>query len=64
MPFDCIKTHMQKAGLCADTQRTAFKQIIAEAGFRGLFVGWRIRFSMYLLHALMTVTLLDKLEVA
>jgi hypothetical protein len=55
---------MQKAGLCADTQRTAFKQIIAEAGFRGLFVGWRIRFSMYLLHALMTVTLLDKLEVA
>jgi hypothetical protein len=29
---------------------------------RGFFVGWRIRFSLYLLHAVMTVNLLEKLE--
>ena len=41
----------------------AITQITSEAGIRGLFVGWRIRFSMYLLHAMVTTDLLDKLEV-
>jgi hypothetical protein len=39
------------------------KIIIKEAGMRGLFVGWRIRFAMYQLHALMTIDVLDRLEV-
>jgi hypothetical protein len=29
---------------------------------RGFFVGWRIRFFMYLVHATMTVDLLERLE--
>jgi hypothetical protein len=37
--------------------------IMKEAGVRGLFVGWRIRFAMYQLHALMTIDVLDLLEV-
>jgi len=41
----------------------AFKDIKSEGGYRGFFVGWRIRFAMYLLHSMMTSDLLDKLEV-
>lgn len=64
MPFDCIKTQMQRAGNNSATQRQAFMKVMQQAGVKGLFVGWRIRFAMYQLHAIMTVTLLDKLEVA
>ena len=38
------------------------KKVYSEAGIRGFFVGWRIRFSMYLIHAVLTVDLLEKLE--
>ena len=62
MPFDAIKTHMQKVQ-GKSSLRSAANEITSSAGTRGLFVGWRIRFAMYLLHAMMTVDLLDKLEV-
>ena len=57
-----MKTHMQRENLTAFSPRQAFEHVISEGGYRGLFVGWRIRFAMYQLHALMTVDLLDRLE--
>ncbi len=63
MPFDAIKTHMQKQSNTCTTQHQAFRLIVDEAGYKGLMVGWRIRFAMYQLHALMTMDLLDRLEV-
>ena len=44
------------------SSREAVMAVVNEVGIRGLFVGWRIRFAMYLLHAVMTVDLLDRLE--
>ena len=38
------------------------KSVYDQAGIRGFFVGWRIRFFMYFLHAVMTVDLLERLE--
>ena len=37
-------------------------KIYAEAGMRGFFVGWRLRFALYVLHSVMTVDLLERLE--
>ena len=62
MPFDSMKTHMQRSNLTALTIKEATMTVVNEVGIRGLFVGWRIRFSLYLLHAIMTVDLLDRLE--
>ena len=62
MPFDSMKTHMQRQNLTAMSSREAVLTVVNEVGIRGLFVGWRIRFAMYLLHAVMTVDLLDRLE--
>lgn len=63
MPFDSMKTHMQKANLTAMTQKDAFLSVYSQSGMRGLFVGWRIRFAQYVLTAIMTGDLLDRLEV-
>jgi hypothetical protein len=46
MPFDSIKTHMQKEGRI-ESQRAALRHVINNHGIRGLFVGWRIRWIGY-----------------
>jgi hypothetical protein len=63
MPFDSIKTNLQKADLSVLTQRQVIMQVLRDHGLRGLFVGWRIRFLGYQIHSLMTINLLDSLEV-
>jgi len=61
MPFDAVKTFFQKVNPKAKWFE-AVQGIYAEAGIKGFFVGWRLRFLMYLLHAVVTVDLLEKLE--
>jgi len=63
MPFDCMKTRMQQAGDFSMSIRSALAQVYRQAGVRGFFVGWRLRYLMYLVNAIMTTTILDKLEV-
>ena len=63
MPFDSMKTHMQRENLKSLSIKDAVNTVVQESGVRGLFVGWRIRFAMYQIHALMTTDLLDRLEV-
>ena len=38
------------------------RSVYSEAGVRGFFVGWRLRYALYFLHAVMTVDLLERLE--
>ena len=47
MPFDSMKTHMQRENLTAMSTHQAVNEVVKKVGFRGLFVGWRIRFAMY-----------------
>ncbi|CDW78178.1 UNKNOWN [Stylonychia lemnae] len=61
MPFDAVKSFFQKIDPIANWS-DAIKYIYKEAGIKGFFVGWRLRYSMYLLHAVFTVDLLEKLE--
>jgi hypothetical protein len=53
---------MQRENLTVNSSREAIIHVVNEGGIKGLFVGWRIRFAMYLLHAMMTIDLLDRLE--
>ena len=61
MPFDALKTMMQKSNPTVTLQQSTLS-IIREAGFSGLFVGWRIRYSLYLLQALFTVDIIERFE--
>jgi len=65
MPFDCLKTQKQvfrEHGSSSENYGQIISQIQRETGIKGFFVGWRIRFAMYLVHALITVDLIEKLE--
>ena len=61
MPFDCIKTHMEKVNPTS-SYAEAIKAIYSKAGFLGFFTGVRIRFLLYFTSSLFTVNLLEKLE--
>ncbi len=63
MPFDVVKTHLQKASP-KDNRGvfTTMKTIATEYGFRALYRGWPIRMAQYMLHSVFTVTVLEYLE--
>ena len=65
MPFDSLKTNQQifeKQGAEQEKYGAICSRIYKESGIRGFFVGWRIRFSMYLIHALFTIDILERLD--
>jgi len=63
MPFDCIKTHLEKVNPSA-TYSGAIKEIYNQSGrsVLGFFTGVRLRFLLHLTNALFTVNLLEILE--
>ena len=61
MPFDCVKTHMEKVNP-SSTYLNAFGAIYQKGGALGFFTGVRLRFLLYLTNALFTVNILEKLE--
>ena len=61
MPFDAMKTMMQKVKPTSDLQTTV-KEVYMEAGIKGFFVGWRVRYMLYLLQALFTVDIIERFE--
>lgn len=61
MPFDCVKTQMEKRDPTMTYLQT-FKHIYREAGVLTFFTGFRLRFLMYFINALFTVNLLERLE--
>ena len=61
MPFDAMKTMMQKA-LPTATLFETVTSVFKEAGIKGFFVGWRVRYMLYLLQALFTVDIIERFE--
>ena len=61
MPFDCVKTHMEKVNPTS-TYGGAVGAIYQAGGVLGFFTGVRLRFMLYFTNALFTVNLLEKLE--
>ena len=61
MPFDAMKTMMQKADPTATLWETV-SRVFREAGVKGFFVGWRVRYLLYLLQALFTVDIIERFE--
>ena len=63
MPFDCIKTHLEKASP-SFTYLEAVQQIYRQSGnsYLGFFTGVRLRFLLYLTNAIFAVNILEKLE--
>jgi hypothetical protein len=62
MPFDCVKTHMEKVDPTS-TYVNTFKTIYKQAGgISGFFTGYRLRFMLHLTNALFAVNFLEKLE--
>jgi len=47
MPFDIMKTMMQKVKPTGTLINTV-KEVFKEAGFKGFFVAWRVRYMLYL----------------
>ena len=48
MPFDAMKTMMQKVKP-TQTLGDTVSEVWREAGIKGFFVGWRVRYMLYLL---------------
>jgi Mitochondrial carrier protein len=61
MPFDAMKTMMQKVKPTSNLTETA-KEVFREAGFKGFFVAWRVRYLLYLTQALFTVDIIERFE--
>ncbi len=61
MPFDCVKTHMEKRDP-TKTYLQTFQAVYRQAGITGFFTGFRLRFCLYFTNALFVVNLLEKLE--
>jgi hypothetical protein len=61
MPFDAMKTMMQKAHPTATLFDTV-SSVFIEAGVKGFFVAWRVRYLLYLLQALFTVDIIERFE--
>jgi Mitochondrial carrier protein len=61
MPFDAMKTMMQKVKPTGTLKDTAW-EVYQEAGMKGFFVGWRVRYMLYLLQALFTVDIIERFE--
>ena len=61
MPFDCVKTHMEKVNPTS-SYAEAVRAIHAKGGPLAFFTGVRLRFFLFQTHAFFTVNLLEKLE--
>lgn len=73
MPFDNIKTFLQKHNLeVKDGKKVekeqqlniknAMKRIYAKKGLTGFFVGWRIKLCVHFLNSSFTVALIEWLD--
>lgn len=65
MPFDFVKTQMQKEGcIIADKQNTLFtlKRFYSYNGLAILYTGWQFKMIQYITQSLFTVYTLELLE--
>jgi hypothetical protein len=63
MPFDVVKTQMQKAEHGKESSvLDVMKKIYRMNGVSGLYTGWQVRMIQYMVQSVFTVSLLDHLE--
>ena len=66
MPFDSLKTNQQLFSRKGQNNTISYSEIgqiiYREAGVRGFFVGWRLRFAMYLINSFFGVFIIEKME--
>jgi hypothetical protein len=62
MPFDFVKTQMQKEGGVKENTFKIFKNIYKSQGVFPLYVGWQFKMIQYILQSLFTITALEHLE--
>lgn len=63
MPFDCVKTHLEKVSPSA-TYNQAVREIYKQSGNSclGFFTGVRLRFLLHLTNAIFVVNILEKFD--
>jgi len=62
MPFDFVKTQLQKDKNLKDSSFKILKYYYTEFGLRSLYIGWQFRSLQYFLQSVFTVKTLDYLE--
>lgn len=63
LPFDFVKTHLQKADpLQSKKVFSNMRQLAQQHGFSVLYTGWRVKMVHYMLHSVYTVALVEKQE--
>ena len=63
MPIDCLKTQKQQFNQSqATSYLSIFQRIYSQNGVKGFYVGWRLRLFAYLLHSVVSVDILERLE--
>lgn len=59
MPFDCIKTQMQKIDAKNQSSLSIVTHVYKQHGIKGLYAGWQVKFVQFMIHALFTVSILE-----
>lgn len=62
MPFDFVKTQLQKDKNMQENSFKILKFFYKEYGIRSLYIGWQFRSLQYFLQSVFTVKTLDYLE--
>ena len=62
MPFDFVKTQLQKDKNMQENSFKILKFYYKEYGMRSLYIGWQFRSLQYFLQSVFTVKTLDYLE--
>lgn len=62
MPFDFVKTQLQKDKNIHDSSFKVLKFYYKDYGIKSLYIGWQFRSLQYFLQSVFTVKTLDYLE--
>jgi hypothetical protein len=62
MPFDFVKTQMQKQGFITGTTFKIMRGFYNRYGVRTLYTGWQFKAFQYILQSIFTVMTLESLE--
>lgn len=62
MPFDFVKTQLQKDKNLNDSSYKILNHYYREFGLRSLYIGWQFKSLQYFLQSVFTVKTLDYLE--
>lgn len=63
MPFDVAKTRIQQHNATGSVNIfKVMRRVFDESGTKGLYAGWQVRMTQYMVHSIFTVTMLEYFE--